>query len=187
MPESPGQAFGARIEPHLDRLYRAAYRLTANPADAEDLVQDTCVRAFSRRAQFEAAAAPLGWLMRVQYHLFIDGTRQRRRERIRPLGDGDSETFAADASTEPERSLSDMQGLSTVERAWLRLTKEQRGLLTFLVEGYRLSEIREITGLELNVINARLHRARRSLARHLRSDAAQVAEQEAGAATERQR
>jgi DNA-directed RNA polymerase specialized sigma24 family protein len=76
-----------------------------------------------------------------------------------------------------------MQGLSTVERAWSRLTLEQRALLTFLVEGYRLAEIREITGLELNVINARLHRARRSLARHLRDDAAQ----EAQAVAERQR
>jgi RNA polymerase sigma-70 factor (ECF subfamily) len=176
MSESPGKQFGAKVEPYLDSL-------TGNTSDAEDLLQDTCVRAFSRLEKLDAAESPLGWLMRVQYNLFVDGARQRRRESIRPLGDAESESLAADESTEPDRSLSDLQGLSAVERAWSRLTKEQRGLLGLLVEGYSLSEIQTITGLGLNVLNARLHRARRSLARHLRSEA----EDDARAATERLR
>jgi RNA polymerase sigma factor (sigma-70 family) len=183
MSDSPGQQFGAKIEPYLDRLFRAAYRLTGNSADAQDLVQDTCVRAFSRLEKLDAADSPLGWLMRVQYNLFIDGARQRQRELIRPLEDDESESLAADESMEPDRSLSDLQGLSTIDRAWSQLTKEQRALLGLLVEGYSVSEIQAITGLGLNVVNARLHRARRSLSRHLRS----AAEHEAQAAAETQR
>lgn len=176
MPESPGKAFGGRIEPYLDRLFRAALRLTANTADAEDLVQDTCVRAYSKLAQFEAADSPLAWLIRVQYHLFIDDLRQRRRAQVRPLGETETEALTADESAEPERSLGAEQGISTIERAWSRLTREQRGLLALLVEGYSVAEIREISGLETNVINARLHRARRSLARHLQQDGDQAAQ-----------
>jgi RNA polymerase sigma-70 factor (ECF subfamily) len=183
MPDSPGKQFRGQIEPYLGPLYRAACRLTGNTADAQDLVQDTCVRAWSRLTQLAAADSPLGWLMRVQYNLFIDGSRLRQRQGIRPLDDADLDALRAEESTEPERSLADRQGLATVERAWSRLTREQRGLLALLVEGYRLSEIQEITGLGLNVINARLHRARRSLARHLQCDA----EQEERAATERLR
>jgi RNA polymerase sigma-70 factor (ECF subfamily) len=173
MADSPGKQFGIRVEPHLGRLYRAAWRLTGNQADARDLVQDTCVRAWSRLKQFDAADSPLGWLMRVQYNLFIDGVRQRQRERIRPLEDADAENLPSEELAEPEKSMESAQGLSKVERAWTKLTKEQRGLLALLVEGYRLAEIAEITGLGLNVINARLHRARRSLARQLRSEADQ--------------
>lgn len=183
MADSPGKQFGARVEPYLDRLYRAAWRLTGKEADAQDLVQDTCVRAYSRREQFDAADSPLGWLMRVQYNLFIDDVRQRQRERVRPLEDADTENLPCDESVEPERSMEVAQSLSKVERAWSRLTKEQRGLLALLLEGYRLAEIAEITGLGLNVINARLHRARRSLVRHLRSEA----DREAPAKAESQR
>ena len=183
MSESPGKQFGALIEPWLDQLFRSAYRLTGNSPDAEDLVQDTCIRALSSLEQFKLADAPLAWLMRVQYNLFIDGVRRRRRDAIRPLGDTDTETLAGDESAEPDRSLADGQGLSAIQRAWARLTLDQRGLLALIVEGYKLAEIHEITGLEINVINARLHRARRSLARHLRNDA----EQEALSAAEHER
>lgn len=67
--------FSRDIEPWLDRLYRAAFRLTQNRADAEELLQDTCIRAFSHRESFAVSPSPLGWLMRVQYNLLIDETR----------------------------------------------------------------------------------------------------------------
>ena len=183
MSESSGQQFKARIEPYLNRLFRAACRLTGNAADAQDLVQDTCVRAFARPDQLAAADSPIAWLMRVQYNLFIDGARQRQRERLRPLDDSVAETLVADASTEPDRNLAASQGLSAIERAMMRLNKEQRALLALLVEGYSLTEITQITELGLNVVNARLHRARRSLARYLRSEE----QQEAPLAAERLR
>lgn len=170
MSDERRKRFSRRIEPYLDKLYRAAYRLTQRRADAEELFQETCVRAFSMADSWEAAQSPLGWLMRVQYNLFIDGVRKDHRSVVVPIGDVEDVGSAAGADFDPETCANDAGRFAMVHEAWTKLKRDQQALLALRVEGYTLPEIQEITGLDVDVINSRLQRARQSLARHLKSD-----------------
>lgn len=170
MSDLDGKRFASDIEPWLDRLYRAAYRLTHNRADAEELFQETCVRAFARRADWERTTSRLGWLMRVQYHLFIDELRRRKSSLIVPIAENVLPNLPADASSDPESCAHDAETFARVHRAWQRLSKDHRALLALRVEGYTLPEMQEITGLSLAAVNSRLQRARQALARQLNND-----------------
>lgn len=89
-------SFGNRIEPLLPAIYRAAYRLTGNVADAEDLVQDACLKVFADPSGFLNARSPCNWLIRVQYHLFIDQTRRADQKQVRRLQTDDVALLRAD-------------------------------------------------------------------------------------------
>jgi RNA polymerase sigma factor (sigma-70 family) len=163
--------FNALIEPHLDALFRAAYRLARNRADAEDLVQEACVRAYGRIFELNEAEPVTGWLLRVLHNVFVDRVRHARRSPIVSAGGTD-----IDASVSPEPNPEDVacrtQREEQLHGAWLRLERGQRALLALRAEGYSLAEIAMITGLEMDVLNARLYRARQSFARHLKEQAA---------------
>lgn len=73
------QRFATLVEPHFTALHRAAVRLTRHRQDAEDLLQELCLRAYARLDDLAAARSPLAWLLGTQYHLFIDLARRRRR------------------------------------------------------------------------------------------------------------
>ena len=79
MSEVVEQRFASLVQPHFAALYRAAMRLTRRRADAEDLVQEVCLRACSRLEDLGAVTNARAWLMRALYHLFIDATRRKRR------------------------------------------------------------------------------------------------------------
>jgi RNA polymerase sigma factor (sigma-70 family) len=151
--------FARLIAPHVDALYRAAYRLTGQRADAEDLVQDVCVRAYANLATLEKLERPKSWLMKIQYRVFVDGARRRRRSPLRANGD---DLDASHASAAP--TLEEIAEGSLAERrilaAWSRLDTEQRALLALHVEGYTLAELGEIADLSTDVLKARLYRAR---------------------------
>lgn len=170
MSDPDGNRFASDIEPWLDRLYRAAYRLTRNRADAEELLQETCVRAFARRADWERTTSRLGWLMRVQYNLFIDETRRRKKGVVVPIGETDLPSQPADPSTDPESCANDAETFARIHNAWQKLNRNHRAVLALRVEGYTLAEMEEITGLSVTVVNTRLHRARQALARQLNND-----------------
>ena len=80
--------FDSVIRPHFDALYRAAMRLTRRREDAEDLVQDVLLRAFPALGQLETLDSPRGWLLRVQYRIFVDGYRRRHRSPVVALPEG---------------------------------------------------------------------------------------------------
>jgi len=159
MSQAEHAEFARLIAPHLDALFRAAYRLTGNRADAEDLVQDVCMRAYANLRPLEELERPKSWLMKIQYRLFVDGARRRKRSPLRATADDLDITCA---STDPgleevaEGSLAEQRILD----AWARLDKEQRALLALHVEGYTLAELQSITDLSTDVLKARLYRAR---------------------------
>jgi RNA polymerase sigma-70 factor, ECF subfamily len=178
MPNRRANVPTPEIERHLDKLFRSAYRLTQNRADAEELVQDTCLRAVAKREDWGKASSPLAWLMRVQYNLFVDAARKRARGNVVALGDADHSAWAAGDRFDPELRTEEALRLARVQRAWKKLKTEQRALLTLRAEGFTLAEMGEISALTVEVINARLQRARQSLSRHLdEDDAAQAARQ----------
>jgi RNA polymerase sigma-70 factor (ECF subfamily) len=169
MPGTDHKRFSALIEPHLDALFRAAFRLTRNRADAEDLVQETCVRACERLEQLREPVK--SWLLRVMHNLFVDGAR---RARISPIeASGNSMDLAASAcgGPTPEESLATRQRVAQLEQAWRRLEPGQQFLLGLRAEGYTLPEIAGITHIAVDALTMRLYRARQNLTRCLQQQA----------------
>lgn len=159
--------FNTLVAPHLERLFRVACRLLGNTADARDLVQDTCVTACENLAELELNSSPERWLLRVQRNLFIDRARRRQRAPVVTLkGPGRTERLAS-AEAGPEELLQREDEEQALDVAFQKLDDTHRLLLSLRAEGYGLAEIETITGIGRDVLRARLHRARRSLARHL--------------------
>lgn len=166
--ESESDRFETLIRQHYDVLYRSAYRLTRSAVDAEDLVQEVCVRAYPRIGEIEKLDQPRGWLLRVLYRLFIDMKRRYERRHVRSI-DEDEEFVSAEPgpAEEADRALRRWR----VEDAWRYLNQEQRLLLALHdVEGYTLVEIHALTGLKEGTIKSRLHRARVRLGRLLQRE-----------------
>jgi RNA polymerase sigma-70 factor (ECF subfamily) len=167
VPESAKTQFNALVRPHLETLYRVAYRLVRNTADAQDLVQDTCVAACRNLPGIAATDSPLRWLLRVQHNRFIDGVRRKQSSPVVATDDAMEETPSGHELLDPELLLQQSQNEELLEQAFLQLDDMQRTLLGLRIEGYDLPEIEAITGIDRKVLSKRLQRARQSLARHL--------------------
>ncbi len=171
MPRSDNKRFTSLVEPHLDALFRAAYRLTRNRADAEDLVQETCVRACERLDGLEDAGPVKSWLLRVMHNRFVDGARRARVSPIDVHADSAESTAPCPHPT-PEESLASAQRMAQLERAWQRLDRAQQALLALRAEGYTLPEISKITNIAVDALTMRLYRARQNLTRSLQQERA---------------
>lgn len=176
MPKPTPSQFDQLVAPHLPMLFRMAYRLVRNTADAQDLVQDTCLAACGSLAALAAADSPLRWLLRVQHNRFIDMHRRRGRSPVVMSEEPEASTWISDLP-DPEQLLQQFQSEQLLEQAFLRLDDMQRTVLSLRAEGYELPEIEAITGVDRNVLSARLHRARLRLAQlvnEMNREAAQV-------------
>jgi len=162
--------FERLIRPHFDSLYRAAFRFTGTRHDAEDLVQDTFVRAYRHIARATELDNPRTWLLCIMRRLFIDQTRRYDSSHVSPLDDDALERMR---SADPgPAEIADAETIARgIERGMRRLDREQRTLVTLHdMEGYSLAELQDITGLKIGTIKSKLHRARVKLGRVLQSD-----------------
>jgi RNA polymerase sigma-70 factor (ECF subfamily) len=164
MPGIDNKRFSTLVQPHLDALFRAAWRLTRNRADAEDLVQETCIRACRRLDELREPVKP--WLLRVMHNLFVD---EARRLRSSPIDARESLPQAERASPDPtpEQSLEIRQRMAQIEQAWCQLDAGHRALLALRAEGCSIAEIVAITDIPADALSMRLHRARQNLTRCL--------------------
>lgn len=165
------QEFEQLILPLLDDLYRYAYRLTGQQANAEDLVQELVTRLHTKQVDLVALENRKTWLLRTLYNLFIDLYRQEKRHLsvIDSYTDAgvELEQFAANTAT-PEELTSQFAEMRQIERAVQNLNPEQRALIALHdIEGHTLQEIETITGIPLGTLKSRLHRARHSLREQL--------------------
>jgi RNA polymerase sigma factor (sigma-70 family) len=164
------QRFERLVRPHYDMLYRVAYRFSGSQQDAEDLVQELCVRAFRNIDSLAELDNPRTWLLCVLRRLFIDQTRRYDRANVSSLESAPDNALANEAPGPLELADSAL----TVRRLgelWKRLGKEQRSLLALHdIEGYSLAELGDITGLKVGTIKSKLHRARVKLGRLMQSN-----------------
>lgn len=163
--------FETIVGPHFDALFRAALRLTRGRQDAEDLVQEVCLRAYPELGRLEKLERPRSWLLRVQYRLFVDETRRRKRSPFSPASDGaGSADLMLSDDPGPEELVDGFLRRQQLARAWIELERDQRALLAMHAEGYTLGELELITGISRNAIGVRLHRARARLAKLMKGE-----------------
>ena len=160
--------FEAQLKPHLERLYRLAFRLTGAVEDAEDLLQDVLIKLYRRRAELTSIGDLGPWLARVLYNRFIDDQRRRRVRHLRLVTEARDDGAAVDqVATElpgPENQAQIDGDIILVRKALAKLSPEHRAvLLMHDAEGYKLEEIHRVTGLPVGTVKSRLTRARARL------------------------
>jgi len=163
--------FEAQAMPFIDQLYAAAMRMTRNPSDAQDLVQETFVKAFASFKQFEQGTNLKAWLYRILTNTFINTYRKKQREpyqgTIDDLEDwqlGGAESTTATSSRSAEAEAIDHLPDSAVKDALQSIPEDFRLAVYFAdVEGFSYQEIAEIMKTPIGTVMSRLHRGRRLL------------------------
>jgi RNA polymerase sigma-70 factor (ECF subfamily) len=145
--------FEQDVAPHLAQLYPAAMRMTGNPWDADDLVQETMLKAYTSIHQLREDSSSRAWLRRILANTFIS---RCRRQRELCTGEIPAPT-ARSAETDALARLPD----SDLVRAMRRLPEDHR-LAIYLadVEGYRHEEIADMTGMSAAAVKSSIHRGR---------------------------
>jgi RNA polymerase sigma-70 factor (ECF subfamily) len=166
--------FEAEALPLLPGMYSAAYRLTRNAADAEDLVQETFLRAYRGFHQFQPGTNLKAWLYRILTNTFINSYRKKQRE-PQTISDDQLEDWylyskMAEEGAEPSAETSVLEALpdEDVQEALQSIPEQFRiAVLLADVEGFSYKEIAEITDVPIGTVMSRLHRGRRALEKRL--------------------
>jgi RNA polymerase sigma-70 factor (ECF subfamily) len=169
------ERFERDVLPVLPSLYGAALRMTRNPADAEDLLQETTLRAYRGFASFQPGTNLKAWLYRILTNSFINTYRKRQREPQVVEGPDDvDEWFLFDrlGSQNVERSAEDdvLEAIPDAEvAAALESIPENFRMAVLLadVEGFSYKEIAEIMDVPIGTVMSRLHRGRKALEKAL--------------------
>lgn len=160
-------AFRAIIKTHNQRLYRIARGVVRNDAEAEDVLQETYMRAFSSLGAFRGEASLSTWLSRIAINEALGRLRKRKRIVAMP---GNPETQIirfplnqndVNPSDDPERTMAQRQILGLVERATDRLPDVYRTVFVArVIEGLSIEETADLLGVKPETVKTRLHRAR---------------------------
>ncbi len=163
--------FATAVTPFADQLYPTALRMTRNPADAEDLVQETFTKAFANFHQFRTGTNLRAWLYRILTNTFINSYRKKQREPRQETTDeikdwqlAAAETHTSSGMRSAENEVLDRLPDSDIKQALARLPEEFQEVIYLVdIEGYAYKEVAERMGTPLGTVMSRLHRARRQL------------------------
>jgi RNA polymerase sigma-70 factor (ECF subfamily) len=171
------ETFVDQTTPFMGPLYAAALRMTRNPADAEDLVQETYLRAYRGFAGFQQGSNLKAWLYRILTNTFINQYRSRQRRPHETELDEQEDLFlfrrlggleAARAGRSAEDELMDMFTDAEISQALDDLPESFRvPVLLADVEGFSYKEIAEMLDIPMGTVMSRLHRGRKSLQKGL--------------------
>jgi RNA polymerase sigma-70 factor (ECF subfamily) len=171
-----GDEFESEALRHLDALYRTALRMTRSEADAEDLVQETYIRAFRFRDQFTLGTNMKAWLFRILTNTFINTYRRKAAQpEVTDLEGIDEFSLyrrmntdrAASSSPDPEAELLNNVVDTEVTDALEELPEKFRTTVLLDVEGFSYKEIAEMLSVPIGTVMSRLHRGRKFLQKRL--------------------
>lgn len=156
---------------HLPALHSFAYRLTRNVKDAEDLVQETCLRAYRFFDKFERGTNIKAWLFRILKNTFINDYRSKRSQpaqvdfdKLEGLYETQLERVGAAKFDNPEEALSGAMIAEDIEEALETMPDEYRMVvLLCLVEGFTYQEAADSLEIPVGTVMSRLHRGRKHL------------------------
>jgi RNA polymerase sigma-70 factor (ECF subfamily) len=147
------------VREHADRVYRLAYRLSGNRADAEDLTQETFVRVFRSLAQY-APGTFEGWLHRITTNLFLDMVRRRQRIRFDALPEDAGDRLAG-SDAGPEQAYEEMHLDPEIQAALDALPPDFRVAVVLCdLEQLSYEEIAATLGIKVGTVRSRIHRGR---------------------------
>jgi RNA polymerase sigma-70 factor (ECF subfamily) len=155
--------FESLVTEHWRLIYRIAFRLTGNQAEADDLTQEAVLEAFRAFHHFQPGTRFDRWIARIMTHTFIDDARRRRRHTVVSL-DGPDAPNPADPSPGPEETASQLELHDRIQRALTALAPEFRTAVVLVdLEGHSYQDASRIMGTPIGTVRSRLHRARHSL------------------------
>ena len=163
--DDPSARFVRDVMPLVDRLYRAARRYTRSTADAEDLVQETMVKAYAGFHTFTVGTNIRAWLFRILTNTWITSyrTAQRRPDEVLAADVTDMRPSASQNQS-AELAVLEAMGDEDVRDALQALPEHQRLVVYYAdVEGFRYKEIAAIVDTPLGTVMSRLHRGRTNL------------------------
>ncbi len=165
-----GDAFELEALSYLDALYRTGLRMTRSEADAEDLVQETYIRALRHRDQFTPGTNMKAWLFRILTNTFINSYRRKATQpQTTELDDVEEATLyrrmtgAGAGTADPEREVLDSVVDTEVQGALDELPERFRTVVLLDVEGFSYKEIADMLQIPIGTVMSRLHRGRRAL------------------------
>jgi RNA polymerase sigma-70 factor (ECF subfamily) len=165
------EAFGILVRRYQDRLYPTVLRLTGCAEEAQDLLQETFLRAFEKLSKFQGDSSFYTWVYRIAVNLALSGRRRRRpRANLGEGTDGNTGIAVVDPrETDPSLPLERAERERTVQNALNSLAADHRAVVVMKeYDGLRYEEIGVILGIPVGTVRSRLHRARCELREKLR-------------------
>ena len=169
--EELAQRFERDAMPLLDQLYGAALRMTRNPADAEDLVQETYIQAFQGFRSYKPGTNLKAWLYRILTNAYINNYRKAQRRPAEYATDDITDSQIAETASHTSIGLrsAEVEALEKlpdeeIRDALMSLKEDYRMVVYYAdVEGLPYKEIAEIMGTPIGTVMSRLHRGRKQL------------------------
>jgi RNA polymerase sigma-70 factor, ECF subfamily len=164
--------FEREVIPLRDLLYRNAFRMSHNHADAEDLVQETVMKAYAHFDSFRSGTNVKAWLLRMLTNTYINSYRKKRRQPVQYSAENLTDQYLTEANARSAASelrsaedhALDLLPDSDIKAAMQALPGQFREVVYYAdVEGFRYKEIAALTNTPHGTVMSRLHRGRRQL------------------------
>ncbi|MBX6314749.1 MAG: sigma-70 family RNA polymerase sigma factor [Isosphaeraceae bacterium] len=163
------EAFGVLVRRYQDRLYPTVLRLVGCAEDAQDLLQDTFLRAFEKLGRFHGESSFYTWIYRIAVNLALSDRRRRRAARRAPEVHGEAfDPPDPSDDSDPSLPLERAERDERVQEALNGLASDHRAVIVLKdLDGLRYEEIASILGVPVGTVRSRLHRARCELRERL--------------------